>query len=581
MSDIQETDSTPAIPNKEISVGVPVSRPVLDEEDSFDEGGLVGESMTALIEPEGDSPSGEAPTESKSDVKAGDEPNEDNKVQHIRYDVEPGTLTIDPTRPIYAVVPDEKIGKVAMALLPTITQDLETFQDQVGSADENDLDWLVAIERASEVAYEGEGLIRAAIRRGSKWKNAIENPHSNIPLSDYRAGHRSFKEPASRVTGSQAVEMFMAGTNLGRPITIPLWHSGIWVRLRAPTAAFLAEIDRALAFSREEVGMDLYGAIGSNDKLLFDEVLIDAALKLVSETNVPIANSPMELKEYISHFDIDTLIWGMAEAAFPDGCKIAIPCPSCKHVTTVDAKVYRMRFVDESRLTTKQIQMMSGGIMKKITVEDLKTYQEEFEVLNSQSWNWKGRKFTYRSPTIQEYLTSGREYISSVGRALTETLRKDVENDERRAAATRSILDIQEACRYSHFIKEVRIPETKEGADENFGIVNDHETILQILRTLSGDYESTSSFITSVTDYINDAIAVIIGFPNVPCPNCGEYYLSNSGAATLVVPFDPATGFFTLAQHKISEAGPSPLTRLSTLGVTGLLSRVSGQGALV
>lgn len=549
-------------------------------DDEFEE-----ESVSAGVPPEPEEPVVVAQSTTVPEVPAvNDVATEETAVadtavpeQHIEYEVEPNKLTVPATHPIYVLLDKEKARSVALSVLPTTSEDLETFKTAIDSADQDDLPWVLSIRQASELSYPDNGLIRAAVRKGAHWKSQLNNTENSVPLGDHRIGYKVFDHPATKVSGSEAVEMFMAGTNLGRPVTIPLWHSGFWIKLRAPSAAYLAEIDRAIAFSREEMGMDLFGSVGSNDKLIFDEILVDAALRLVSETNVPISKNPMELKEYISYFDVDTLIWGMAQAAYPEGAQIVIPCPSCKGVSTVLANLTRMRFVDESRLTQKQIAMMSKGPKVKVTVDQLREYREEFGVLNNQTWEWQGRKFYYTIPTIEQYFGTGRDYVTSVGRALTETLREDLNDDNRRASATKSILAMEEACRYVHHIREIKIPQSNQKANaENYGVVSDSESVLQILRLLSGEYEATSAFILSVEEFINDAIAVIIGFPNVACPDCGKFYLSKSGAETIVVPFNVGVGFFTLAQHRISEAGSEPLANITTLGATALISRELG-----
>ncbi|QQV92026.1 hypothetical protein MOC16_gp029 [Klebsiella phage vB_KpM_FBKp24] len=563
---IQGTDETPSIPTS--GVGQPVNKQVITD-DVFEEAQIVAP------EPEEEK---EEPVETDSSDETGQENKEEE--EHLLFDVEPNKLTIDPTRPIYVRIDPEEKGIAALSVLPTTREDAETFVNSLSTVGEEDLEWVLTTRNATDNAYLGNGLLKAAIRKGAKWKGQLENPVTPTPLCDYRSAYKIFDQPATRISGADAIDMFTAGTNLGRPVTVPLWHSGFWVKLRAPSAAFLADIDRALAFSREELGLEVFGAIGANDRLIFDEILVDAALKLVSETNIAIAKSPMELKEVIDYFDIDSLIWGMAQAAFPDGCEIAIPCPSCRGVTHVKANLLRMRFVDESRLTQVQIRQMAKGIAHKTTVEELKKYKEEFEILNTQKWEWNKRTFTFRSPTIEEYLTSGREYITSVSRALTETLRDDVTDDYRRGQSMKSILTTEETARFLHFIREIKIPNTNEkGSADNYGIVNDPHAILDIMRYISGDYEASDGLIVAINDFINDAINTIIGFPNVNCPACGKFYLSKTGEETIIVPFNPATGFFILAQHKIREAGSEPLTNLLTLGLTGLLSKVSASEA--
>lgn len=569
MSDVdntQGTDETPSIPTS--GVGQPVTKQVITD-DSFEE--------PVEVIPETKEETEAPPPEPSDETDAGDSEEEE---EHLLFDVEPNKLTIDPARPIYVRIDPEEKGIAALSILPTTREDAETFVNSLSTVGEGDLEWVLATRNATDSAYMGNGLLKAGIRKGAKWKGQLENPVTPTPLCDYRSAYKIFDQPGTRISGVDAIDMFTAGTNLGRPVTVPLWHSGFWVKLRAPSAAFLADVDRALAFSREELGLEVFGAIGANDRLIFDEILVDAALKLVSETNIPIVKSPMELKEVIDYFDIDSLIWGMAQAAFPDGCEIAIPCPSCRGVSHLKANLLRMRFVDESRLTQAQIRLMAKGISHKTTVDELKKYKEEFEILNTQKWEWNKRTFTFRSPTIEEYLTSGREYITSVSRALTETLRDDVTDDYRRGQSMKSILTTEETARFLHFIREIKIPNTNEkGSADNYGIVNDPHAILDIMRYISGDYEASDGLIVAINEFINDAINTIIGFPNVNCPACGNFYLSKTGQETIVVPFNPATGFFILAQHKIREAGSEPLTNLLTLGLTGLLSKVSASEA--
>lgn len=558
-------------------VGVPVQKNVILDEDFETEVVPVTAEETSS-DPVDDEVQEPVTSEKPDTEETATEEEAEPPVEEKQYDVDPGTLSLDINRPIYVRIDPNEKGIAALSILPTTQEDLMAFKESADNASGEDINWLIATQAASNASFPGSGMIEAAIRRGAKWKGVLSNTEegNHTPLCDHRTAYKIFEQPGTKISGQEAIEMFIAGTSLGRPVTIPLWRSGFWVKLRAPSAAYLADIDRAIAFSREEVGLEIFGAIGANDRLIFDEILIDAALKLVTETNIPIANNPLELKEYLSFFDIDTLIWGMAEAAFPDGVEIAIPCPSCRHVSHVKANLLRMRFVDESRLTAKQIRLMSKGISYKLSAAELKSYQEEFEILDTQTWEWNKRTFSFKSPTVEQYLTIGREYITAVGRSLTEILRDEINDDYHRGQAMKSILNTEETCRFTHFIREVKVPNSNQkGSADNYGVINNPSDILQVMRTVSGDYEASNDLIVAINDYINDAATSLIGFPNVPCPSCKKFYLSKTGAETIIVPFNPAVGFFILAQHKIAEAGSEPLTNLTMLGLTGLLSRVS------
>lgn len=528
-----------------------------------------------VLDPANPADSGEAQDEDTAESEA----DSDEEIAHKDYPIDEKKIVIKADRPVFVRFGEEVKVSPSLFIAPTTTGDLETYSNVLESAQEKDLPWILAMTAAEMTATGSDTLIEAAVRKSASWSYFIERGNL-APLADRRDKFKSFTEAGQSISGSDAVEMFMAGTNLGRPVVIPLWHSGFWIKLRAPSSAYLAEIDRALAFSREELGLDVFGAIGSNDRLIFDEILVDAALKLVKESSLPFSKNPLELKEYISSFDIDSLIWGMAQAAFPDGCDIGIPCPSCRNVSNVQANLLRMRYVDESRLTEAQLKHMDRGFSKRVTLDELKEYQDQFEILNTDNWTYQSRnKFIFRIPTIEEYLMSGRNYLAAIGRALTETLREEFTDDNKRAKAMKSMLDAEEACRFMHYVKEVHIRNMPgQGSPEGYGVVSGIDEIAQILRQMSGDYDATTDFTEAVRAYIIDAINTIIGFPNVKCSKCGHYHLNTLGEETVVVPFNPAIGFFTLAQHKISASGTQPLTDLTTLGARDLLSRALVSG---
>lgn len=483
---------------------------------------------------------------------------------------------------VYKLVDPKNTKPVGLVIFPTTRDDFNTKTEHLTedetSMTAEDLPFLLSAHEGQDTSYPGEGLIKTTTRIGSKWRQYLTTPDNSNPLGPRRNKFAMTKEQGAVVSGNSAVDAFMAGTTLGRSVQVPLWHSGFWVTLRAPSGAYLAEIDRALAFSREEIGLDTNGAVGSNDPLVFDEVLIDAALKLVTASTLPFSKNPLELKEFIAKNDIPLLIWGMAMAAFPEGTMVAIPCPSCKNISTVVANPLRMFWVDESRFTAKQISLMGRASRIQTKVEDLVAYQEEFEILNTSSWEWNGRVFYFNDPSVDEYLGKGRDWIGSINRALAESLREDYDDVDRRTAAIQSILSTEDLCRFAHYIKEIKIPSGDEGG---YFLVNDQPTIIDLLRQLSADGTAAASLQTAIGDYVTDSIGAIVGYPNVACSACGKFHLNEKGESTIIVPFNPGTGFFILAQHRIRESGGIPLTSLKTLGVSGLEARVSGRGVPV
>jgi hypothetical protein len=342
---------------------------------------------------------------------------------------------------------------------------------------------------------------------------------------------------------------------------------------------YLAEIDRALAFARPQLGMDTSGMLNSNEALLFEEILVDAALKLVTSSSYPIASSPLELKEIISSHDKDQLIWGMALAAYPEGSDVAIPCtdPNCRHIDRVTASLLRMAWVDEGRLSTSQVAHMDRAGTKSVTDEELEKYQGEFLKYEQGYYEYKGRRMNYYVSTLAEYFANGRQWINSINRALVESMGEDETDDNRRATLITSMVNAEQLCRYGHYIRNIEIP---TGDDDEPDVINGEDEIRDILKLLAAEPDTVNDILLSVDKYINNSVVSLIGYVNVPCSVCGKLHLNRGGEARLILPFNAALGFFTLAQHKMALAGIPTLTNLSTLGIRNFVQQVSETASL-
>ncbi|UQT03164.1 hypothetical protein TOTORO_03010 [Serratia phage vB_SmaS-Totoro] len=568
------SDATPSLDQPETKPLDTASGIDVPKRNVFEDYEIESEELPATMQVEQPAPSEEAPAqeeevETPKEIK---EPAED-----ALYNVEEDTLTVQ--NDVYHLINSKTGVQSGMAILSTTRDDFNNKTERMTDEESSNIDilpFLLTGTAAQDTAFPGEGLIKATTRIGSRWKQYLTQANSSIPLGPRRNKFALTKEQGAVVSGHGAVDLFMAGTNLGRSVQIPLWHSGFWLTMRAPTGAYLAEIDRALAFSREEIGLDTNGAVGSNDSLVFDEILLDAALKLVTHSTLPFSKNPLELKEFISKNDIPVIIWGMAMSAFPDGTPIAIPCAECHDVQTVHANPLRMFWVDESRFTAKQLVLMGRGSHVQSKPDDLVAYHEEFEILNTSSWVYNGRTFYFNDPSADEYLARGREWISSINRALSESLRSAYEDSESRAAAIQSALSTEDLCRFAHYIKEIKVP--SQDHEGGYYLIQDMDTIINVLRQMAADTKGAAELMGAINDFVNDSIGAIVGFPNVSCPSCGKYHLNKKGESTVIVPFNPATGFFTLAQHRIHVSGGIPLTNLRTLGVSALVTRVSESG---
>lgn len=471
-----------------------------------------------------------------------------------------------------------------LSLMRTTLEDFYMRGADMGDmASMEDFQWFLAMRDAIDNTLSGKGLTPAVVRDGARWVNNMPGSKKGVNL---RIRKTMFKRPEGQksgmvLSGAKATEAFVTGTGIGHPVQVPLWRTGIWVTLRTPSVGYLAEIDRALAFARPELGMDTSGMLNSNEALLFEEILVDAALKLVTSTSYPIAQSPLELKEIISAHDKDQLIWGMAVAAWPDGTDIAIPCTDseCRHIDRVFASLLRMSWVDEGRLTTAQRTHMDRAGTSRVSDEDLERYQADFLTHEQEYFEYKGRRMNFFVSTLAEYFANGRQWINSVNRALVEAMgESDEGNDQKRAKLINSLISSEQLCRYGHYIRNIEIPNPDD--EDSPDLIEGEDEIRDILKLLSAEPETVNDILRAIDGYIQRSMVSLVGHINVPCSACGKLHLNRGGQAKLILPFNAALGFFTLAQRKMAHAQTPTLTDLSTLGIRNFVQRVSANASM-
>lgn len=494
-------------------------------------------------------------------------------------------------KPVFKNAADKANWFQAMTLMRTTLDDWEArggAGDLNDLTDEDQLEWWLAMAQSMDLIFPGAGLMKAVTRDGAEWLQKIPTLRDKgveMRPREVRFDGKKQLGDSRVVRGHKAVEAFVSNTGIGRTVQIPLWRTGIWVTMRASTLSYLAEIDRALAFARPQLGMDTAGMLNSNEALIFEEVLVDAALRLVTNSTYPFAQSPLELRDVISSHDRDQLIWGMALAAWPDGTDVAIPCTDmeCSNVDRVTANLLRMCFVDRASLTLDQLRLMDRATSVKVTDEELDKYQSTFLERERKFYEYNRRKLNFHIPSLSQYFANGRQWINSINIAITEAMGEAVNDDNKRAALIDSMVSSEQLCRYGHYIHSISIPTTRSDDDEDEDsslLVESPDDIRNILKMISAEPEAVNGLLLAIDDYIQSSTISVIGYPNVPCSKCGKLHLTR-GEARVIIPFPAATGFFILAQHKMRLSSITVMTDLSTLGIRNFVRQVSANAQMI
>lgn len=346
-------------------------------------------------------------------------------------------------------------------------------------------------------------------RDGSHWRQAVEHNGDEIMAARPKIGSKG-----SKLSGESAVLRVRAAAELGTIVNVPLWHTGIWIKLKAPSEATLLELDRRIANEKITLARQTIGVSFTNTSVYFNGHLLDMIFNHVYDSTYPDLN-PRSLKAIIDVNDIPQLVWGMACAIWPNGYRLVRPCvydpTDCNHIDEAHVNVSKLSWVDNRALTTMQRNHMSERD-RSTTDEQVKAYKNEHLQPRHRYIDVSGgMQVRIEVPTISEYETAGYRWIDSIVRATDEVFGRDLRGDERNQYIEQQTA-MTNLRRYSHWISEIRF--------EDGDIINDRESIDESLDALTGMPKNRQKIIREVEKFIKDCVICAVGIPRYACPQC-------------------------------------------------------------
>lgn len=466
------------------------------------------------------------------------------------------TLTFhDKTRSFYTLRGTiDSITKTLKNLSPTV---IELYPERY-------VEWYKLVEVASDnYMLSGDQLVEVTIREGSKWYNLLNQNTQEEPKWQGAITDRNGINPADTSDKrSTALATFTNILKLGSPAYICLYHTGIWLRLRTPTAADFATLDEKIVNLRVEYGNRTRGLVFSNDSVILREAVADFILDHVDWTTAP-ESSKEYLKSIIKVTDLDEMIRGIMQTRYPDGYPFSRICTAnpekCTHVVEGTIDLRTLGWVDNERLTAVQKTIIRSP-RKRITEEQLALYQKEFDRSNSDklvispdnTYNELDGTLTngviihFEQPTLEKDEEYGYEWVSEVQRIGEDAFKEKKDPKARQEAIDRKIATSFFKT-YGQWIQSIEIYSN--------GIVvqkpTSTEELNEIYEYISSDANYNSKFIDAIQKYFKDSLVHICGVVNYPCPKCGAKYDTPEGNFYMILPIDMLSAFFTLVRHTI------------------------------
>jgi hypothetical protein len=388
-----------------------------------------------------------------------------------------------------------------------------------------------------EMTRATESQFQASVEReDSKWYQGIASENSKL-----MAARPRFSAPGEPVTGQRAVQRVRALLGMGMYIQIPMWASGFWITLRAPTEGDLLDLFRRISDEKVTLGRRTYGLAFANSSSFIAAQLVQFAEEHMHDKTL---KPSLDWRKCLKTSDLQTLAWGLACVIFPKGFQYSRSVLVGENQEKKEVKglldVSKMNFVDRSRLTEWQIAHMSRRMGNHTTEELLERYQAEFTLRERRVTLEQGLDMTLQVPSIDEYLKAGSRWIDSITDMVDRSFQQPVNDEIRdRYISTQGKATVMR--QFVHWVKNF----IEVGSDGTEAVIDDTETLDMLMNTLSEVDEVRKAYFAAIHKFVDDTtISVIATTAAAPSEE------NKLPRYPHLVPIDSLYTFFTLLVQK-------------------------------
>jgi hypothetical protein len=365
------------------------------------------------------------------------------------------------------------------------------------------------------VSFNGQ-FIKSLDQSDSEFKQNVSTDAGSIGIEPAKMRHISNQT----IDGEKAIMAVRNMLGLGNYVRVPLFHSGFWVTLKAPSEGEILELHRQITQDKIELGRSTYGLAFGNTVVFFVNRLFEFALNNIHSHTV---KTDKNIRELIYAHDVPVLIWGIACAIWPNGFNYSRACianaDECNHILTETLNLTKLLWTNNKALNEWQKNHMFSKGTASMSLDDVQRYRKELlnnqlkeVVINPKSDSGAELKIKLRTPTAQEWVEQGTNWINQIADSIAASISQTTNISERNSY----MLDVAKSSalrQYSHWVESMEI-------DTNS--IVDRETIEKVIGTISSDDSIRSVFLESIKNYIDDSVVSLIGIPAYNCPNCGQ-----------------------------------------------------------
>lgn len=418
-------------------------------------------------------------------------------------------------------------------------------------------------------------------------KNMKNHEHCNsINLGDTELVTRSLKHKDQKLTQARGVSALMSMLNLGEITQVPLWHSGFWVTLKAPTIKDMLSLDAELTSFQVELGRQTTGLIYSNYNVIFNKIIVNYIKRLIIDTSIKLDLSD-DILDYINVQDLYPLVNGLIATMYPGGIKYAQRCvntfntqeeidniknnlkdiDSVKNIEVgskcdytiqgkLDAK--KLLWVNRKALDKTMLEHMSNRRPNSVSKTEVEEYvkslrtklnYDNVKVLRSEE-NDLNINFKINPPSLNKYIREGEIWVEDVIKA-AQDLYTDSDTDEDKNIKIDAIVSIMGLGLYGSYVDEIDVEQNGKKVEINGGDIRD------ALSVCSADSKIYYQFENAIKEVLEETAIAIVGMPTFICPKCqkdiaGENKPNNKWFKD-IIPLNMLVPFFHLNQLRCSN----------------------------
>lgn len=405
--------------------------------------------------------------------------------------------------------------------------------------------WTQTLRDGQNTLMRGNPLAASMNREGSEWAQYIEVEGQKLAASRPR-----FDAGGGALTGERAQIYAAAMTGMGSIVSVPLWHTGIWLSFKNPPEAAILELERRIANDKITLGRFTNGLLFSNTSVYQINYLLNFAFEYVFETNAKEMGVDY-LKSIIKVTDIPTILWGLALAMYPNGYPYAQACvntdASCKFVIKEMLDLGKLVYTDKSSLTAWQKRRMQQR-KARMTDDDIKRYESEHTRGGQRQVQLtEVVAATLFVPNLQQYEDSGYSWIGGIIDMMENAFQVPLKGDERDAYISNQGR-LSTMRQYGHWVGEMHL------GDGSTQMGTDRETIEGLMSMFSTNEELRNRFVEEIGKFIDDATISLVGLPRHNCPACNFPQMSAEHKGhPHIIPLDVSRVFFFMLSQRINK----------------------------